>query len=66
MLGKPGIAESDFKAILKNTKRAVDQLGTTVDALNEVNHLREKLNENKEQLSFDKILKEGGRGCSNK
>lgn len=62
MLGKEDLRSSDFEAILRNAKRSAEQLGHTVNALNEINLLRERLTESKEKLSFDKILNEVGAG----
>ena len=60
MLSKKDMRQADYDAVLRNSKRAADQLSETVDALNEVNQLREKLIEPDEFLSFDKILNEVG------
>ena len=60
MLSKQDLRQADFDAIMRNTKRAAEQLGDTVEALNKVNQLRERLIDPKESLSFDKVLSEVG------
>ena len=60
MLSKEDLRSSDFEAILNNTKRSTEQLGSTVEGLHNVNFIREKLGERKELLQFDKILTEVG------
>ncbi len=62
MLSKKDMRQADYDAILRNTKRAADQLSDTVAALNEVNQLRERLIEPKDHLNFDRILNEVGAG----
>lgn len=60
MLSKTDIRPSDYEVIVNNAKRSTRQLGETVDALNEVNRLRDKLTARPELLSFDRILVEVG------
>lgn len=60
MLGKADMRPSDYEVIVNNAKRSTRQLGETVNALNEVNKLRDKLTAQSEMLSFDRILAEVG------
>ncbi len=62
MLSKKDIRQADYDAILRNTKRAADQLADTVGALNEVNQLRERLIEPTDLVNFDRVLNEVGAG----
>lgn len=65
MLDKDEIGEANFDTILRNAKRSADQLSVTVNALNDVNHLREKLKEDPEPIKFDQLLEEVGEGMVN-
>ncbi len=60
MLSKTDIRPSDYEVIVNNAKRSTRQLGETVNALNEVNKLRDKLSAKPEVISFDRILAEVG------
>lgn len=65
MLDKDELGEANFDTILRNAKRSADQLSVTVNALNDVNRLREKLKDEPEPLEFDKILEEVGSSMIN-
>ena len=58
MLGKDNMNASNFKAILNNARKTNRQLEKTVDALVEVNKVREELGSNPEELNIDEVLKE--------
>lgn len=60
MLSKTDIRPSDYEVIVNNAKRSTKQLGETVNALNEVNQLRDRQSAQPEMLSFDRILAEVG------
>lgn len=60
MLGKEGLNEANFKAILNNAKRTNSQLDKKIRSLIEVNKIREVLGEEEEQLAFEDVLKEAG------
>lgn len=58
MLGKDNMNASNFKAILNNAKKTNQQLEKIVNALVEVNKVREELPSDKEELDIDEVLKE--------
>lgn len=60
MLSKSDIRPSDFEVIVNNARRSTKQLEETVDALNEVNKLRDRALAQPELLNFDRILAEVG------
>lgn len=62
MLENTKMGDNSYDTVLKNVKRSADQLSMTVNALNDVNHLRASLSQDAQQLSFDKILAEVAQG----
>jgi signal transduction histidine kinase len=58
MLEKEKPGSSNYATILRNSKRSVSQLENTIQALSEVNKVREALGAAKEVIQFDEILKE--------
>jgi signal transduction histidine kinase len=62
MLENTKMGDNSFDTVMRNVKRSADQLSDTVEALNDVNHLRASLREDPEMLSFDKILAEVAQG----
>ncbi|WP_420581534.1 sensor histidine kinase [Reichenbachiella sp.] len=62
MLENTKMGDNSYDTVLKNVKRSAEQLSMTVNALNDVNHLRASLNEDSQLVSFDKILAEVAQG----
>ncbi|MEO9966592.1 MAG: HAMP domain-containing sensor histidine kinase [Reichenbachiella sp.] len=62
MLENTKMGDNSYDTVLKNVKRSADQLSTTVNALNDVNHLRASLSQDPQLVSFDKILAEVAQG----
>ena len=60
MLSKTDIRPSDFEVIINNARRSTRQLEETVEALNEVNKLRDRTLTQPEKLNFDRVLAEVG------
>lgn len=58
MFDKGNLTESNFKAVLNNTKKTNEQLEKTVEALTEVNRVREELTFDREELIIEDVLKE--------
>jgi signal transduction histidine kinase len=56
LLEKEGMNSSNFQPILRNAKRTTQQLESTIESLNEVNTLRERMDDPKELLSLDEQL----------
>ncbi|UXX78424.1 HAMP domain-containing histidine kinase [Reichenbachiella carrageenanivorans] len=62
MLENTKMGDNSYDTVLKNVKRSAEQLSMTVNALNDVNHLRASLHEDPQILSFDKVLAEVAQG----
>lgn len=62
MLENTKMGDNSYDTVLKNVKRSAEQLSMTVNALNDVNHLRASLSQDSQLLSFDKILAEVAQG----
>lgn len=58
MLNRDKMKASNYDAVLNNAKKSANQLEKTIFALSEVNKVREELKLEKEEVSFDEILKE--------
>ena len=58
MFEKDNLSESNFKAVLNNAKKTNAQLAKTVEALTEVNRVREELSFEGEELIIEEIMKE--------
>lgn len=58
MFEKENMNPSNFQAVLNNAKKTTDHLGKTVEALTEVNRVREELGTESEEVIIDEVLKE--------
>lgn len=58
MLDRDKMKASNYDAVLRNAKKSANQLEKTIHALSEVNKVREELKLEKEDVSFDEVLKE--------
>lgn len=58
MFDKNDMSTGNFKAILNNAKKTTEQLNKTVEALTEVNRVREGLTAERDELIIEDVLKE--------
>lgn len=55
---KPGMAEANLSAVLNKSKEALGQLESNIEAIAKVNHLRDSMDLEKEELNFNAELDE--------